>query len=88
MTQPVNPALIPFGDEENDMIEIGMKGQFLDGRLRLNASYFDYTFDDYQAKWDDVTARSFTAAGPSSLIQIQGGVFNNNDASLSGIDLD
>lgn len=88
LTQPVSPALIPFGDEENDMIEIGMKGEFLDGRLRLNASYFDYTFDGFQAKWDDVTARSFTAAGPSSLIQIQGGVFNNNDASLSGLDLD
>ena len=88
ITQPVNPALIPFGDEENDMTEIGMKGQFLDGRLRLNASYYDYTFDGFQAKWDDVTARSFTRTGPGSLIQIQGGVFNNNDASLSGIDVD
>ena len=26
--------------------------------------------------------------GPGPLLQIQGGIFNNNDASLSGIDLD
>jgi hypothetical protein len=29
LTQSVSPSLAPFGDEESDMVEIGMKGQFL-----------------------------------------------------------
>ena len=89
LTQPVSPSLAPFGDEESDMVEIGMKGQFLEGRLRLNASYYDYTFEGYQAKWDNVTVRTYTPVGGlGPLAQVQGGIFNNNDASLSGIDLD
>ena len=67
------------------MTEIGMKGTFLDGRLRLNIAYYDYSFDNYQRKWDNITARSYTTAGPGPLAQIQGGLFNNNDASLSGL---
>ena len=39
------------------MTEIGMKGTFMDGRLRLNAAYYDYTFDGFQTKWDNVIAR-------------------------------
>ena len=84
----MNPSLLPFEEEESDMTEIGMKGTFMDGRLRLNAAYYDYTFDGFQTKWDNVIAREFTRNGPGGLTQVQGGVFNNNDASLSGIDLE
>jgi iron complex outermembrane receptor protein len=84
----INPSLITFEKEESDMTEIGMKGEFMNGRLRLNAAYYDYSFDGYQTKWDNVTARAYTAAGPGVIQQVQGGIFNNNDASISGIDLE
>ncbi len=84
----VAPSLLLFDEEDTTMTEIGMKGTFLDGRLRLNLAYYDYTFDNYQRKWDNITARSYTAAGPGPLAQIQGGLFNNNDASLSGFDIE
>ena len=84
----MNPALLPFAEEESDMLEIGMKGTFMDGRLRLNAAYYDVTFDGFQTKWDNVIAREFTRNGPGGLTQVQGGIFNNNDASLSGIDIE
>ena len=84
----VAPSLLLFDEEDTTMTEIGMKGTFLDGRLRLNLAYYDYSFDNYQRKWDNITARSYTAAGPGPLAQIQGGLFNNNDASLSGFDIE
>ena len=84
----MNPALLPFAEEESDMLEIGMKGTFMDGRLRLNAAYYDVTFEGFQTKWDNVIAREFTRNGPGGLTQVQGGIFNNNDASLSGIDIE
>jgi len=84
----INPSLITFEEEESDMTEIGMKGTFMDGRLRLNAAYYDYSFDGYQTKWDNISARVYSAAGPGLVQQVQGGVFNNNDASISGLDLE
>jgi hypothetical protein len=84
----MNPALLPFGEEESDMLEMGLKGTFMDGRLRVNAAYYDVTFDGFQTKWDNVIAREFTRNGPGGLTQVQGGIFNNNDASLSGIDIE
>ena len=65
-----------------------MKGTFLDGRLRLNFAYFDYTFDNFQRKWDDVTARTYSAAGAGPTAQVQGGIINTNDASLTGMDIE
>ena len=56
----INPSLITFEEEESDMTEIGMKGTFMDGRLRLNAAYYDYSFDGYQTKWDNISARVYT----------------------------
>ena len=85
---PISPALIPFVEEETDMTEVGMKGTFMDGRLRLNFAYFDYSFDNFQRKWDDVTARTYGPTGPGATAQVQGGIINNNNASLSGMDLE
>ena len=84
----VNPSVLTFVEEESDMTEIGMKGTFMDGRLRFNAAYYDYTIDNFQSKWDNVSAREYTAAGPGNVTQVQGGIFTNNDATLSGIDLE
>jgi hypothetical protein len=79
----INPSLITFEKEESDMVEIGMKGEFMDGRLRLNAAYYDYSFEGYQTKWDNVSARTYTAAGPGVIQQVQGGIFNNVNADLT-----
>ena len=84
----IAPSLLVFDEEDTTMTEIGMKGTFLDGRLRLNLAYYDYSFDGYQRKWDNITARSYTGTVPGPLAQIQGGLFNNNDASLSGFDIE
>ena len=84
----INPALLPFAEEESDMTEFGMKGTFMDGRLRLNAAYYDYAIDGYQTKWDNVSARTYTAAGPDVVKQVMGGIFNNNNASITGVDVE
>jgi iron complex outermembrane receptor protein len=84
----VNPSLLTFVEEESDMTEIGMKGTFMDGRLRINAAYFDYSIDNFQSKWDNVSAREYTRAGAGNVTQVQGGIFTNNDAEVSGIDVE
>ena len=84
----INPSLLSFVEEDADMTEIGMKAEFMDGRLRLNAAYYDYTIENFQSKWDNVSAREYTAVGPGVVKQVQGGIFTNNDASISGIDID
>ena len=84
----INPALLSFGEEDADMTEIGMKGEFMNGRLRINAAYYDYTIENFQSKFDNVSAREYTAVGPGVIKQVQGGIFANNDATISGLDLD
>ncbi len=39
---------VPFGPEQLENVEIGIKSDLLDGRLRLNASYYDMTYSDLQ----------------------------------------
>ncbi len=85
---PILPSLTIFDEEESTMFEIGMKGTFMDGRLRLNASYFDFDIEGFQSKWDNVTARTYTATGPGPTSQVMGGIFTNNDATITGIDID
>jgi outer membrane receptor protein involved in Fe transport len=84
----VAPSLLLFEEEESDMTEIGMKGTFMDGRLRINVAYFDYTIDNFQSKWDSPSVREYSAAGPGVVKQAQGGIFNNNDAEVSGLDIE
>ena len=85
---PILPSLTIFDEEESTMFEIGMKGTFLDGRLRLNAAYFDFDIEGFQSKWDNVTARTYTATGPGPTSQVMGGIFTNNDATITGLDID
>jgi len=85
---PILPSLTIYGEEETDMIEFGMKGTFMEGRLRFNAAYYDYTIDGFQSKWDNVTVRNYSATGPTVTSQVMGGIFTNNDASISGVDLE
>ena len=39
-------------------------------------------------KWDDVTARTYGPTGPGGTAQVQGGIINTNDASLTGMDIE
>ena len=85
---PILPSLTIFDEEESTMFEIGMKGTFMDGRLRLNAAYFDFDIEGFQSKWDNVTARTYTATGPGPTSQVMGGIFTNNDATITGLDIE
>ena len=40
----------PVGTEDSDAYEVGIKGDFMDGRLRVNANYFLVTYDGFQAQ--------------------------------------
>ena len=86
----VAPSLLPFDEEETDMTEIGMKGLFLDGRLKLNIAYYQYDFTGFQTKWDGATARTFDPVtnAPLATAQVQGGLFTNNDAEITGFDIE
>lgn len=44
----INPAQIPVDPEKIDAFEAGMKGEFLDRRVRLNASAFYYKYKGIQ----------------------------------------
>jgi iron complex outermembrane receptor protein len=46
--RPTATTRVPFGPETLDNLEIGMKSDLLDGRLRLNVSVFDMTYEDMQ----------------------------------------
>lgn len=60
LTQPFNPAFIPanpgpevltqldFDEETADTFELGVKSQFFDDRVRLNAAVFFNTYNDIQ----------------------------------------
>jgi outer membrane receptor protein involved in Fe transport len=85
----ISDSLIAFDEEDTDMTEIGMKGLFLDGRLKLNIAYFQYDFEGFQTKWDGPTARTYKLDGsPDATAQVQGGIFTNNDAELTGFDVE
>ena len=40
--------VIPFDEEEISNVEIGLKGTWLDGRLRANLAYYDFEYDNLQ----------------------------------------
>ncbi|WP_439485853.1 TonB-dependent receptor [Blastomonas fulva] len=46
-TAPTNA--IPIDEETSDAFEIGIKSQFLDNRIQVNASAFTVTYDGFQA---------------------------------------
>jgi iron complex outermembrane recepter protein len=58
---------VPIDEETSDSFEIGVKSQFLDRRVQLNASAFTVTYDGYQANnfisLNGVTVSNLTNAG-------------------------
>ena len=46
---PATGAPLIFNPELSDSWEVGIKGDFLDSRLRINAAFYTTDFDDFQA---------------------------------------
>ena len=68
----VDTSLLEYGDETNVAYEVGMKTEFADNRVRLNASAFYYDYSDFQ---------TFNFAGI-------GGLITNNDATFKGVEFE
>jgi iron complex outermembrane receptor protein len=67
----------PFSTANSETItsyEIGSKGVFLDGRLRINSSLFTYTVDDIQLNGNDLNGNGI--------------LFNANKARAYGVEID
>ncbi len=72
---PIGPGEpgFTFGDETVDLIEAGLKGTFLDGRLQASVAAFHQTHDDYQ-----------TAAFIGTIFNLS----NAEEASTRGVEVD
>lgn len=76
-----NNGIIPFGSESLEMYEVGVRTDLLDGRLRLNATYFTGDWSDIQVGQTLVISTTTTTnAGKAELdgIEIEG-VFRATD---------
>jgi iron complex outermembrane receptor protein len=58
---------VPIDEETSDSFEVGLKSQFFDNRVQLNATAFTVTYDGYQAnnfiQLNGVTISNLTNAG-------------------------
>ena len=75
-TNPAAVAIlgtVEFAREELDSLEIGYRSEFGNGRVRFNATVFDYDYNDFQAQ-------QFLAPGISGTI--------NTTAEISGMELE
>ena len=73
-TAALNPAVnggdfgfLVYESEESEGFEIGMKGNFLDGAMRLNATVFSYEYTDLQVQLFDSTIIQFSTFNASAL---------------------
>jgi iron complex outermembrane receptor protein len=60
-------SFLNYDSEEASGYEIGMKANLLDGAMRLNATVFDYDYDDLQVQLFDSSNVQFTTFNASSL---------------------
>jgi iron complex outermembrane receptor protein len=72
----------PYDPEELDNFEIGMRSEFMDGRVRFNATAF---YMDYQDKQEDITV-SFTA--PDGTVTTDSFVENAASATTKGLEFE
>ena len=68
----------PFDEETLTDVEIGIKSEFADNRVRLNAAYFFGEYEDYQ-----FTIQPMTSIGTTTTATV-----NFGDADVSGFELD
>ncbi len=67
-TNPDFPDFLIYKSEEAQGYEGGIKAQLADGRLRLNASAFSYSYDDLQVQLFDSNTIQFKTFNASSLV--------------------
>jgi iron complex outermembrane receptor protein len=75
------PNVIPPGptkEEENSTIEFGIKTEFADGRMRLNAALFQNEIEDMQRELN---------IGDPDVIVLQGTI-NAGDVTIKGLEID
>ena len=72
-------ASTPYDPETVDNYEVGMKSEWLDGRMRLNVSAF---MMDYQDKQEEQSVPVAAGTGQQTL------VVNAAEASIDGIEVD
>jgi len=75
------PNIIPPGptkEEENTTIEIGVKTEFADGRMRLNAAIFHNEIQDMQRELN---------MGDPDVVVLQGTI-NAGDVTIKGLEID
>jgi iron complex outermembrane receptor protein len=57
-----NNGFVPFNEEAMDMVEVGVKSQWLNNRLRFNAAFALSTISDLQLRGrDPITLETFTS---------------------------
>ncbi len=73
-TAALNPAInggdfgfLIYQSEEAEGFEVGLKGNFLDGAMRLNATAFSYEYSDLQVQLFDATIIQFKTFNASAL---------------------
>ncbi|GAB3275744.1 TonB-dependent receptor [Parahaliea aestuarii] len=82
VTAPVTPDLLQGDPEESDSYEIGVRSELFDRRMRLNASIFHQSFDNFIGRFNEVP---YIGAGDT----IQSGGFTYpGDATVEGFELD
>ncbi len=78
----LDPAISGVEEEYSDNYELGMKGKFLDGRLRLNMAVYQQDFDGYISRVRDIPNIGIGGAVESTDITF------NGDAQVRGFELD
>ncbi|MEH8021560.1 TonB-dependent receptor [Rheinheimera metallidurans] len=81
--QAINPdASKPYQEETVDTFELGMKSEWLDQRLRVNASVFMSSYDDMQ-----VTVQRAVETSPG-VVTVASQVLNAASADINGVELE
>jgi iron complex outermembrane receptor protein len=62
-----NFDFLQYDSEESEGFEVGMKGNFLDGTLRVNATAFSYEYSDLQVQLFNSVAIQFSTFNASAL---------------------
>ncbi len=66
-TNPEFPGFLIYESEEAEGFEAGLKGRFMDGALRLNATAFTYEYSDLQVQLFDSSIIQFATFNASAL---------------------
>ena len=75
----VEEAIQPYDPETVDNIEVGFKSEWMDSRVRFNASYFVMNYDDKQ---EELQLPSDTGTGQKTVVT------NASEATIQGLELE